>query len=86
MASIYWYASTCFFEGTVLSEGRGTEHPFVIFGHPYLPKSMYAFTPISRDGAKEPKLKDKQCYGWNLFGTNDQVLKNVDNKIQLKYL
>lgn len=47
---------------------------------------MYAFTPISRDGAKEPKLKDKQCYGWNLFGTNEQVLKNVDNKIQLKYL
>lgn len=86
MASIYWYASTCFFEGTVLSEGRGTEHPFVIFGHPYLPKNMYAFTPISRDGAKEPKLKDKQCYGWNLFGTNEQVLKNVDNKIQLKYL
>lgn len=86
MASIYWYASTCFFEGTVLSEGRGTKHPFVIFGHPYLPKNMYAFTPISRDGAKEPKLKDKQCYGWNLFGTNDQILKNIDNKIQLKYL
>lgn len=86
MASIYWYASTCFFEGTVLSEGRGTEHPFVIFGHPYLPKNMYAFTPISRDGAKEPKLKDKQCYGWNLFGSNEQVLKSVDNKIQLKYI
>lgn len=86
MASIYWYASTCFFEGTVLSEGRGTEHPFVIFGHPYLPKNMYAFTPISRDGAKEPKLKDKQCYGWNLFGGNEQVLKSVDNKIQLKYI
>lgn len=86
MASIYWYASTCFFEGTVLSEGRGTEHPFVIFGHPYLPKNMYAFTPISRDGAKEPKLKDKQCYGWNLLGTNEQILKNIDNKIQLKYL
>ncbi len=86
MASIYWYASTCFFEGTVLSEGRGTEHPFVIFGHPYLPKNMYAFTPISRDGAKEPKLKDRQCFGWNLFGTNEQVLKSVDNKIQLKYL
>jgi uncharacterized protein YbbC (DUF1343 family) len=86
MASIYWYASTCFFEGTVLSEGRGTEHPFVIFGHPYLPKNMHAFTPISRDGAKEPKLKDKQCYGWNLSGTNEEILKKIDNKIQLKYL
>lgn len=86
MASIYWYASTCFFEGTVLSEGRGTEHPFVIFGHPYLPKNMYAFTPVSREGAKEPKLKDKQSYGWNLFGSNEDILKKIDNKIQLKYL
>ena len=84
--SIYWYPSTCYFEGTVLSEGRGTEKPFQIFGHPDLPKNLYAFTPISRDGAKEPKLKDKLCYGWNLSGTPDQVLRQVDNRIQLKYL
>jgi uncharacterized protein YbbC (DUF1343 family) len=45
--SVYWYPSTCFFEGTVLSEGRGTDHPFVVFGHPSLPKTMYAFTPVS---------------------------------------
>ncbi|NCT95582.1 MAG: DUF1343 domain-containing protein [Chitinophagaceae bacterium] len=86
MASVYWYASTCFFEGTVMSEGRGTEHPFTIFGHPFLPKNMYAFTPISRDGAKEPKLKDKQCYGWNLYDSTDAVLKKIDNKLQIKYL
>jgi uncharacterized protein YbbC (DUF1343 family) len=24
MQSVYWYPSTCFFEGTLLSEGRGT--------------------------------------------------------------
>lgn len=47
---------------------------------------MYAFTPTSRDGAKEPKLKDRQSYGWNLYGKNEDVLKKVDNKIQLKYL
>ena len=84
--SIYWYPSTCYFEGTVLSEGRGTEKPFQIFGHPDLPKNLYAFTPISRDGAKEPKLKDKLCYGWNLSDTREQVLRQVDNRIQLKYL
>ncbi|MEO6637273.1 MAG: DUF1343 domain-containing protein, partial [Ginsengibacter sp.] len=38
--SIYWYASTCFFEGTVLSEGRGTDKPFQLFGHPSLPKNL----------------------------------------------
>src|SRR4051812_40364274 len=35
--SVYWYPSTCFFEGTVLSEGRGTSKPFQLFGHPSLP-------------------------------------------------
>jgi uncharacterized protein YbbC (DUF1343 family) len=86
MASVYWYGSTCLFEGTALSEGRGTDHPFCIFGHPSLPDNLYAFTPTSRDGAKEPKLKDKLCYGWNLYGSNEEVLKKVDGKMQLKYL
>jgi uncharacterized protein YbbC (DUF1343 family) len=86
MQSVYLYPSTCFFEGTVLSEGRGTEKPFQIFGHPSLPKNLYSFTPVSRDGAKNPKLQDQVCYGWNLSGTPDQVLKKVDNKVQLKWL
>jgi uncharacterized protein YbbC (DUF1343 family) len=84
--SVYWYPSTCFLEGTVMSEGRGTDKPFQIFGHPSLPKGLYKFTPTSREGAKDPKLKDKTCYGWNLSGTPDQVLKKVDNKIQLAWL
>lgn len=86
MPSIFWYGTTCLFEGTALSEGRGTDHPFSIFGHPSLPRNLFAFTPTSRDGAREPKLKDKLCYGWNLFGPNHEVLKQVDNKIQIKYL
>ena len=84
--SIYWYPSTCFFEGTVLSEGRGTEKPFQIFGHPSLPKNLYAFTPIGRPGATNPKLKDKLSYGWNISGKPELVLKQVNNRIQLKYL
>lgn len=84
--SIYWYPSTCFFEGTVLSEGRGTDHPFQIFGHPSLPKNLYRFTPTSRDGAKEPKLKGQVCYGWNVHGPVSEVLKKVDNQVQLSYL
>jgi uncharacterized protein YbbC (DUF1343 family) len=86
MASIYLYPSTCFFEGTVLSEGRGTPTPFQVMGHPALPKTMYAFTPVSRPGAKEPKLKNQICYGWNLSGTNEEVQKTVSKQIQLKWL
>jgi uncharacterized protein YbbC (DUF1343 family) len=84
--SIYWYPSTCFFEGTVLSEGRGTEKPFQIFGHPSLPKTMFSFVPEPRDYAKEYKPYGKTCYGWNLSGTPEDVIKRVDNKLQLKYL
>jgi uncharacterized protein YbbC (DUF1343 family) len=84
--SIYWYPSTCFFEGTVLSEGRGTEKPFQIFGHPSLPDTLYKFVPEARDYAKEYKPYGKVCYGWNLNDAPDEVLKKVDNQIQLHYL
>lgn len=84
--SIYWYPSTCFFEGTVLSEGRGTDKPFQVFGHPSLPKNLYAFTPVANAGASDPKLKGQVCYGWNLSGTNEQILQQVNNHIQIKYL
>ena len=84
--SILWYPSTCFFEGTVLSEGRGTDKPFQIFGHPSLPKNLFAFTPISREGAKEPKLKDQLCFGWNLSGSTETVLRKTGNRLQLQYL
>jgi uncharacterized protein YbbC (DUF1343 family) len=84
--SIYWYASNCFFEGTALTEGRGTEKPFQIFGHPSLPKSMYQFKPHSTEGAPNPKFKDQVCYGWNISGTPEEVLKAINNRLQLKYL
>lgn len=84
--SIWLYPSTCFFEGTVLSEGRGTNKQFQIFGHPSLPKTLTAFTPVSMEGAKAPKLQDKLCYGWDVSGTKEQVLQRVNNRIQLKWL
>jgi len=84
--SIYWYASTCFFEGTTFSEGRGTAKPFQYIGHPNMPKNMFSFTPKSTTGAPNPKHKDKVCYGYNLSGTPEEVLKKVGNRIQLKYL
>ena len=84
--SIYLYPSTCFFEGTVLSEGRGTNKQFQVFGHPLLPKNLYSFTPNPNEGAKNSKLYGQVCYGWDLSGTPEEVLKKVDNRIQLKWL
>lgn len=86
MQSIYWYPSTCFFEGTVLSEGRGTDKPFQYFGHPNLPKNMFAFTPKPNAGAKNSKCFYQLCYGWNLSGTKEEVVKKVNGQIHLNYL
>jgi len=86
MQSIYLYPSTCLFEGTVLSEGRGTDKPFQIFGHPSLPNNLYPFIPKPNAGAKNSKCFYQQCYGWNESGSTEAVLKKLDCKIQLKYL
>lgn len=84
--SIYLYPSTCFFEGTTLSEGRGTDKPFQVFGAPSLPDNLYSFVPKPNEGAKSSKHYGEVCYGWNLSGTPKQVLQKVDGRIQLKWL
>ncbi|MEO7444545.1 MAG: DUF1343 domain-containing protein [Ferruginibacter sp.] len=86
MQSVYMYPSTCFFEGTVLSEGRGTAHPFLIFGHPALPKNLYPFIPKPNEGAKSSKCYYQQCYGWNEYGTVAEVLAKTNGHIRLSYL
>lgn len=85
MQSIYLYPSTCFVEGTVMSEGRGTDKPFQVFGHPSLPNTLYSFTPAPNAGAKNSKCFYQKCYGWNLSGTNEEILADLNNQIQLKY-
>ena len=85
-ASIYWYPSICFFEGTVLSEGRGTTTPFLVFGHPSLPDNMYAFKPTAMPGAMQPKLKDQVCYGWNLNSDDQGAYVKVGGHLHINYL
>ena len=66
MRAIYLYASTCFFEGTVVSLGRGTDHPFEMYGHPDMKGSGFSFTPRSMPGAKAPVCMDEECHGRDL--------------------
>jgi len=64
--AINLYASLCFFEGTNMSLGRGTDKQFQIYGSPDLPDTGFTFTPMPNEGAKEPPLKGKLCYGEDL--------------------
>jgi len=64
--SIYLYPSLCFFEGTVVSCGRGTSFPFQVFGDPKLPDSGFSFIPASLPGANNPPHQGEKCYGKDL--------------------
>ncbi|PKP25139.1 MAG: DUF1343 domain-containing protein [Bacteroidetes bacterium HGW-Bacteroidetes-2] len=76
--AINLYPSLCFFEGTPLSEGRGTEMQFQVFGSPDLPKTQYSFTftPGSNEGAKNPKFNGQLCYGKDL--RTEERLNNLN--------
>ena len=65
MRAVYLYPSLCFFEGTPVSLGRGTDFPFKAYGHPEL-QGDFSFTPRSNAGAKNPPLKDRLCHGVDL--------------------
>lgn len=64
--SVYLYPSICFFEGTMISLGRGTSFPFQVYGSPELPDNGFSFTPESLPGAKNPPLLGKKCFGVDL--------------------
>ncbi len=66
--AINLYPSLCFFEGTFINAGRGTDMQFQVFGAPSLPTSKYTFeyTPQPNEGAKDPKFKGQLCYGKDL--------------------
>lgn len=66
MRSVYLYPSVCYFEGTPVSLGRGTDKPFQMYGHPDMKGYDYSFTPKSIPGAKYPPQLDKICYGVDL--------------------
>ena len=78
--SINLYPSLCFFEGTYLSAGRGTEIQFQLFGAPNLSPELYpfTFTPRANEGAKTPKFNNKLCYGKDLRNTKKLTKLNLE--------
>ncbi|MBR5551151.1 MAG: DUF1343 domain-containing protein [Muribaculaceae bacterium] len=84
MRSIYLYPSICYFEGTSVSLGRGTDAPFEIYGHPDMKGCDFEFTPRSVEGAKNPPLLDKKCYGRDLRNLDDEAI--IAKGLTLEYL
>lgn len=67
--AINLYPSLCFFEGTNVNAGRGTEMQFQVYGSPYLNgKDGFSYTPVANAGSKYPKHKNVECFGEDLRG------------------
>ncbi|WP_297334896.1 DUF1343 domain-containing protein [Algoriphagus sp.] len=79
--AIKLYPSTCLFEGTVMSLGRGTYDPFQMYGYPDPKFGEFTFTPVSIEGmSKTPPHQDQLCYGVDLRG------ESMNHQFTLNYL
>lgn len=85
MKAIYLYPSLCFFEGTDISVGRGTDRPFTRIGEPGNTSGNFTFTPRSIPSASlHPKHEGELCRGYDL--SRDSVLRLPPDSIQLHWL
>ena len=85
--SILLYPHICWFEGTIISQGRGTYMPFAVLGAPAL-KGKYAFSfqPVSIPGMSEfPLHQNAVCYGLDLRKYDVAQLRK-SRQLNLKWL
>lgn len=86
--SIILYPSLCLFEGTIISQGRGTNTPFQVLGNPDLDSKIYKFNfiPISIKGMSETPLHQyKVCYGLDFRKYNTNQIKK-SKQLNLSWL
>jgi len=85
MEAVYLYPSLCFFEGTQMSLGRGTDFPFRVIGHPEYPDKSFSFIPQRNMGNKNPVFLDTRCYGLDLRSMGLDTLRQM-RQINLEWL
>lgn len=84
MRSVYLYPSLCFFEGTRISVGRGTDFPFQQVGHPLLKEGRDSFVPHPNEGSKYPKLEGDTCRGIAFY--DEEALRYRKDRLDLSLL
>lgn len=85
--SVLLYPSICMFEGTRVSQGRGTYVPFTVLGAPEL-KGQYEFnfTPVSIPGkAATPLYQNQACYGLDLGKVSVDSFRKA-GKVNLRWM
>jgi uncharacterized protein YbbC (DUF1343 family) len=84
--AILLYPSLGLFEGTIISLGRGTDHPFQFIGSPFSDSGSFSFTfvPKSNNISKKPKYQDTLCFGIDMSVKFEYLLN--EKKIDLTIL
>jgi len=80
--SVSLYPSLCLFEGTLMSVGRGTDHPFQQVGHPDYPDTTHWFVPRSTEGSRWPPYENQKCYGRSWIGQHPVYRFTLEPLIQ----
>lgn len=90
------YVGTCLFEGTNLSEGRGTSFPFEVIGAPFIRAEELAadmnrkgldgvvFRPVHFQPTAS-KFRGEPCGGVQLHVTDDRALRPLDVGVTLLF-
>jgi uncharacterized protein YbbC (DUF1343 family) len=85
--SILLYPSVCLFEGTIVSQGRGTYIPFTVLGAPALKgKYNFSFKPVSIQGMSETPLhQNEECFGLDLRKYDTNIFRKT-KQINLSWM
>ncbi len=85
--SVMLYPSVCLFEGTIISQGRGTYFPFTVLGSPALKGQFsFSFTPVSIAGMSETPLHmNTACYGIDLRNYDINELRKA-KRINIQWM
>ena len=87
MLAIYLYPSVCLFEATPVSLGRGTDKPFLCYGHPNFnaPRTEASvYGPAITFTPNQSTQKGRICDGVDLSGMSEEEARKVG--FSLRYL
>ena len=87
MLSIYLYPAVCLFEATPVSLGRGTDKPFLCYGHPNFnaPRTEASvYGPAITFTPNQSTQKGRVCDGVDLSGMSEEEARQVG--FSLRYL
>lgn len=82
MLAVYLYPSMCYFEATPVSLGRGTNKPFLQYGHPKMKKGGKPLFPNGEKaavrGTRSAKFTPRSCAASKTPPQQDRVCLGVD--------